>query len=237
MDEKVKPKDLGDALLEREFADAVRRLSFEDLEKIPEMRDLMQSLIVERHERARISESLGTLPFSDIQRLFADYVEEKFDLHLHTFFGKLYDGIMTYIRRTMGARIELLEESMRDMKRSVLMASLHPHSWVEGEIVRACSEYLKMSPGMKAGLHQLYRFVAYDEQLPTPGATLTDKYQYLLRVLRSCERFREIDGFMFEYKDQQIVEDNENFASSDGYRDKIALVTLMNELSARRDEA
>ena len=236
MDENKKQQSLRAAVLERELADAIRRLSFEDLEKIPEMRDLMQRLIADRFERARLAESLDTLPHADIQKLFSDYIEEKFDVHLHTFFSRLYDGVMSMLRRTLSARLEVLEESMADMKRSVLMSSLHPYSWVEGEIVKACADFLCMQPGMKAGLHPMYRFVAFDARLPLPGATLVDKYQYLLRTVRASDKFREIDGFMFELLDYKIVEERESLASADGHREAAIMASMMAELEDRRSQ-
>lgn len=236
MDENNRAKAMRAAVLERELADAIRRLSFEDLEKIPEMRDLMQHIVTENTERARIADTLDTLPHADVQKLFSDYIEEKFDVHLHTFFSRLYDGIIGTFRKTMSARMEVMEEAMADLKRSVLMASLHPHAWVEGEIVKACIDFLMMQPGMKSGLHPLYRYVAYDARLPIPGAALVDKYHYLLRVLRSAERFREIGGFLFELVDFSVVEEREAMASADGYREASIITAMAAELEDRRSQ-
>ena len=224
------------AILERELADAIRRMSFEDLEKVPEMRDLMQRLAAERDERVLIAESLDTLPHADVQKLFADYIEEKFDVHLHTFFSRLYDGVVGILRRSISARMEVLEESMLDLKRSVLMASLHPHSWVEGEIVKACEDFILMQPGMRSGLHPIYRHIAFDARLPLPGVTLVDKYHYLLRLLRNTERFREIGGFLFELVDHKVVEEREALANADGHREAAILDKLMNDMEMRRDQ-
>lgn len=196
----------------------------------------MQHAIAEQAERARIAESLGSLPHVDAQKLFSDYIEERFDVHLHTFFGRLYDGVMNLLRSSIAARMDLLEESMADLKRSVLMASLHPYSWVESEVVRATCEYLTMQPGYRAGLHHIYRRLAFEDRLPLPGATMVDKYHYILRVLRSTERIREIEGFLFELLDYRVIEERESLASADGHREAAALAALVNELEMAGDQ-
>jgi hypothetical protein len=224
------------AVLERELIDALRRKSFEDVESIPEMRALMKYAMEQQHERSLIAESLDCLPHSAVQKLFEDYVEEKFDVHLHSFFGKLYDGIMSVIRKSLSGRMELLEECMEDLKRSTLMAALHPHAWVEGEIVNAICEFLYTQPGYKAGLHNMYRYVAYDARLPMPGASQVEKYHYLLRVLRRTERIRELESFLFELSDFKVIEERESYATSAGHRDAVALQAIMNKIGAMEVE-
>lgn len=212
-------------------------MSFEDIEKIPEMRDLIRAAVAERAERSRIADTLDTLPHADTYKIFSDYIEERFDVHLHTFFSRLYDGVLNMLRRSLSARLEVLEETMLDLKRSTLMASLHPHAWVEGEIVKACSDFLAMQAGFKSGLHPIYRHIAYDARLPMPGVALVDKYHYLLRLLRGSERFREIDGFLFELVDYDVIEEREAAAVADGHRDATALMALINDMELRKDSS
>lgn len=231
-----KPDPLRAALLERELVDAIRRSSFEDLEKIPEMRDLMNRQIVDRAERAIIAESIGTLPHEHVQRLFDDYMEERFDAHMHSFFARLYDGVMNVLRTTVAARMEILEESLADMKRSVLMAAVHPYGWVESMLVQSAVEFIEMQPGAKSSLNDIYRHIAFEAKIPLPGTTLVDKYQYILRVLRNVERLREIDGFMFEVLDFKIVEEHESLAIADGYREAAVAASVLQKLQLEDEE-
>lgn len=230
MAKKSAPDALRAALLERELVDAVRRRSFEDIEKIPEMRDLIQRIATDKKERALLAESIGTLPHENIQKMFDEYMEERFDAQMHSFFGKLYEGIMQVFRVTMSARMEVLEEAMADMKRSVLMAAVHPYGWVEGVLVSAVIEFIGMQPGAKATLHSIYRHVAFDARIPLPGTTLVDKYQYILRVLRGVENLREIEGFVFEITDFKVLEEHETLATTDGYREAAAASVIMRKM-------
>lgn len=193
------------------------------------MRALIGYTLEEQAERSRLADTFGALPHAAVRKLFEDYIEEKFDVHLHSFFARLYDGVISMLRSTLSARMDIMEEHMRDLKRSTLMAAIHPYAWVESEIVGAVAEYLRIQPGGTAGLHHIYRHIAFDERLPLPGATLVEKYQYILRLLRGSERFREVGGFMFEMTDHKVVEEKEELASSDSYRDSEALMAMLND--------
>ena len=219
--------------LERELIDAIRRNSFQDLEKIPELRNLISSLRKDHAERALLSESLNTLDMSDINKLFSDYMKEMFDHHLHMFFSKMTHVIMRLLRDTISKRLDVMEDGMADMKRSVLMAALHPYAWVESEIASTCVNYLAQQPGMRAGLHDIYRHIAYEASLPLPGANLTDKYQYILKVLRQVPDLREWEGMYFELEHTVVREERETFAQAVSYIEPVLMASLQRAASRR----
>ena len=212
--------------LERELIDAVRRNSFTDMEKIPELRNLISNLRKDHVERALLAESLNTLDTADINRLFSDYIKEMFDQHLHLFFGKLTHVLMRLLRDTISKRLDIMEDGMADMKRSVLMAALHPYAWVESEIASTVVTYLAQQPGMRAGLHDIYRHLAYEASIPLPGTSLTDKYQYILKTLRKVPDLKEWEGMYFELEHTIVREERETYAQAASYIEPVLLESL-----------
>lgn len=201
-------------ILASEITDAIRRHVLNDLEKIPEMRSLMEQLIRERVERSRIKESIGALDYSDIQKLFEDYMSETLETELAKFFDRLYNGILSEFRLGVSQRMDALEESIHDLKTSVLMASIHPYSWMEYELAHATKKFLKGQPGGKATLHRLCTHLADEVRLPMPGSDRGEKWHYVLRMLRRMEGVREIEGFLFELEGLEVREESELIATS-----------------------
>lgn len=210
------PEQGHNPFLEREVIDALRRVDFAALEKIPEMRDLMLHMQTRAIERSRLADSLGVLPVADLRSLFADYVEEAFDTYLHGFFDKLYRGCMDILRVTISARMELLEESMNDMKRSVLMSQLHPHAWIEAELATAVTEYVASQPGQRSPLLGIYTHLS-DRSYAMPGVSLLEKYEYLIRILRRMPNIRELTPWVFEVVMHGVKEESETHATSADY--------------------
>ena len=234
-DQEETPK--WNTFLEGELTDAIKRHTYKKAEKNSEMRHLVAGLQRDAHDKSRIAESLNVLPLSDIKKLFADYIEEQFDVHLHTFFSRLIKGVMHVMRDTISARIEVMEDTMVDLKQSVLMASLHPYAWVESEVAKNAVEFIGAQPGQKSGLHDIYTYLAQEVGLPLPGAGLVDKQMYILKLLRRIPNLREWDGMLFELVQHDVLEERETFATSQEYQESVmqpALKLAKRRLKVRR---
>lgn len=223
----------GKVFIEQELATALRQGSLENLEKIPEMRNLISRLIERRAEEARLSETLNHLPLSDIQKLFEDYIEDKFDAHLYNFFDRLYKGFIGIARSTISARLDLMEESVADLKRSVLMASLQPYSFVKAEIVKAIHEFIAIQPGQKDTLASICKFLMYEAILPIPGVDLMDKQKFVLDILRHDSSIREFEGFLYELVDHEVREASDGIATSREHRSLLAEITSVRQMDAK----
>ena len=211
MDETAEPRNL---FLESELASVLRNGSFTRLEKIPEVRALMAQLLVEKGEKSRLAESLNHLPLSDIQKLFEDYIEARFDAHLYTFFDKLYHGVERTVRKSLHARLKAIEDSITDLKRSVLMCSLQPNAFIKAEMVCAIHAYLSSQPGRRTTLDRISKHLIYDKMFPVPGGDRTEKYKFVLGILRHDDCIREIEGFLYELTRQEDQEECDGLASA-----------------------
>jgi len=226
-------KSFDAAVMAVEIADAIRENDYAALERIPELRNLLVLLKSDHADRARLAESLNLLPLQDLRNLFEDYVEEEFDGYLHKFFDRLLSSVMTMLRSTISARMEVMEDMIQDLRRSVLMAAVHPYGWVNQEIADGVVEFLAMQPGQKGTSYAIYRYLAEELKIPLPGVSLQEKMLFVHRIAKSLVRVREWDGLLFELVEHAVVEGQDAYATSDSYRDP-AILKGVRRLSKER---
>ena len=228
--------DLKNMFLEGELAAALREGSFTKLEKIPEVRALMVKRLEEKTETARLAESLNHLPLSDIQKLFEDYIEERFDAHLQIFFDRLHVAIASATKRILATRLKAIEDSLLDLKRSVLMASLQPNTFVEAEIIQAIHKFISVQPGCKATLMAISQHLIYDIMLPVPGVDSTSKYKFVLNLLKHDDCVRELDGFLYELVSYRAREECDGLVTSRERRTLLQQIASLRNLDEGADD-
>ena len=81
---------VSNPVLVAELIDLLKRFSLTEVERIPEVKHLVNSLMNLREERVKIGESMDLLSSTETEKLFKDYVENHFDSYLQGFFDKLY---------------------------------------------------------------------------------------------------------------------------------------------------
>ena len=199
----------------------LKKFTVEQLESIPEFKNLIVALMEEKTTKQQMAASLNVLPSSEVHKLFREYIESHFDSYLQSFFDKLHRGLLKILHGTVGKRIEMVENQIADLKKSLVLSVLNPYGVIDAQITKESIAYLETMPGGSASVHELYKYLTYSANCLVPGSTLTDKYVYLTTVLRKVECLKEWQGFVFELQEVAYKEDIEEFTSDPDHQNKI----------------
>lgn len=197
---------LGIRITEVRAAEALRQQLLQEIEAIPEMRHLIGEMVKDRAERARMTESFNLLSDHDTQKLFTDYIEDILEVSTYRFFARLYNGTMTVLKKTLSDRLDLIEEKMDNLKQSLMIASLHPYTWINYEVEKVAREFLATQPGMSAPLDTICKYLVGYAGVPMPYSSQVDQYRYVMGILRHMNDVREIGEFLFKLIDTEVKE-------------------------------
>jgi hypothetical protein len=204
-----------DPLLALDLVEALKRYTVADMEGDPDLKRLIGKAAREEADRRLLEESINTIPYNDLQRLFGDLIEDRFDAYMQTFFDKLYRGLTKSNNRTVNRKLNRIKQSIDELRGSMLMAHINPLSWWEAELVVTALRFLDTMPNKTASVKQIYTHLAYSStMLPIPGVTLSDKLLQLVKIFRRVEALKEYDGFLFEHAKTEVIEEEAAYATA-----------------------
>jgi len=181
-----------------ELLEMFKSFTKEEIEKIPEIRNLLAHLIENRAEQQKLAEAIGVIPYDDLQNAMREYFDVRFTEMAQQFFDALYQGVTATVEKVAAQRLDAIEAELKRLRSVFLLGILSPFKMAEAEMVREILAFLDTQPGNMASIHAIYKHVAFTLMLPIPGNLLTNKYAYITEVLRRVSGLKEFKGFMFK---------------------------------------
>ena len=195
---------VDDPMLVADLKAVLERFSIIEIERIPEVRNLIGQLMALNEERMRVASSMNLMPSDKLVSIVRRVVDDAFEVAFGKAIDRLFRAVNETVRKAMDARFDTLASAINDLKRSVLMAHINPYGWMEAEIVSSTETYLVAQPGRCATLSAIYHHLAVDARAVLPGASIVDRQTNLVQILKRADYVEAIEGFLFRLSESYV---------------------------------